>query len=148
MQNTDVFFIELAVSNKAKYVCDIVEVFYNSKIPVDIYCAQKKDAVLLNQLLWSWKQDSFIPHALVDEREDEPVVLHSGDISESGNGALVLFDSLDSEIFSKYKEVVDFAELYDKERLLASRARFKEIRDGGRYKIEFLKLGAFLQKQF
>ncbi len=148
MQNTEVFFIELAVSNKIKYICDIVEVFYNAQIPVDIYCTQKKDAVLVDQLLWSWKQDSFIPHALAGEKDGEPVVLHSAEIQESGNGALILFDPLDPEKFIDFKYVIDFAELYDQERLLASRKRFKAIRDGGQYKIEFLKLGAFLQKQF
>ncbi len=148
MQNTEVFFIELAVSNKVKYVCDIVEILYSTRIHVDIYCTQKKDTILVDQLLWSWKQDSFIPHAQAGEADAEPVILHSEEITENGNGALILFDPLDPEKFSDFKFVVDFAELYDKERLLASRKRFKEIRDGGQYKIEFLKLGAFLQKQF
>ena len=148
MQNTEVFFIELSVSNKVKYVCDIVEVFYSANVHVDIYCAQKKETVMLDQLLWSWKQDSFIPHAQAEERDDEPVILHSAEISGNGNGALIVFDPVDSNLFSDFKYVIDFAELYDKERLQASRKRYKEIRDGGRYKIEFLKLGAFLQKQF
>ena len=148
MQNTEVFFIELAVSNKVKYICDIVEVFYNAEIPVDIYCTQKKDAVFLDQLLWSWKQDSFIPHALADDRDDEPVVLHFSEIPKGANGALILFDPIESNLFSKFSYVIDFAELYDSQRLLASRKRFKEIRDGGQHKIEFLKLGAFLQKRF
>ncbi len=147
MQNTEVYFIELAVSNKVKYICDIVEILYSAKIHVDIYCVQKKDAVLVDQLLWSWKQDSFIPHAQAGEEDGEPVILHSVEIPENGSGALILFDPLGPEKFSDFKYVIDFAELYDKERLLASRKRFKAIRDGGHYKIEFLKLGAFLQKQ-
>ncbi len=148
MHNTEVFFIELAVSNKVKYICDIAEVFYSAKVHTDIYCGQKKDAVVLDQLLWSWKQDSFIPHALAADWDDEPVVLHYSELSGGGNGTLILFDPVDSNRLSDFKYIIDFAELYDNDRLLASRKRFKEIRDGGQHKIEFLKLGAFLQKQF
>jgi len=143
-----IFFIELAVSNKAKYVCDIAELLFNKNQQIHIYTEQLKDANLLDQLLWTWKQDSFIPHTRYHEANDEAVLIYTGRELCDKSDALILFDPVDSQDFVNYKYIIDFAETYDKKRLQASRLRFKEARDSSLYEIEFLKLGAFLRKDF
>ena len=148
MLNSRIFFIELAVANKAKYVCDIVELLYNKNQQIRIYTEQLKDANLLDQLLWTWKQDSFIPHTRLTEANEEAVLICSANEVCDKSDALILFDPVDSQFFSNYKYIIDFAETYDQQRLQASRLRFKKARDSGQYEIEFLKLGAFLRKDF
>ena len=58
--------------------------------------------------------------------------------------ALVQFDPLPLEKLAAYKLVVDFAEVYDKTRLLKSRERYRQIRDNDSFELSYLKLGEFL----
>ena len=75
MKQSKVFFIELAVSNKPKYTCDIVDLLFGQGKRVNIYTANDKEANFIDQLLWTFKQDSFIPHARSESAEDERVII-------------------------------------------------------------------------
>lgn len=143
-----VFFIELTVSNKHKYICDITEILLGQGKRVNIFTANEKDANLIDQLLWTFRQDSFIPHARSESAEDEPVVIYSSPEIERNADTLVLFDPIEHHKINGYQYIIDFAELYDEKRLQASRQRFKEFRDDENFRVEFLKLGAFLRKNF
>ena len=148
MQDTQVYFIELAIANKAKCVCDLTERFYNSKKSVCIYVKSSKEATQIDQLLWNWKQDSFIPHAIISEQDNEPVIISNDQRGWPYKDVLILFDPTDPKTFSEYDYIVDFAEIYDAQKLQDSRKRYKEVRDLDKYKLEFIKLGAFLNLKF
>jgi len=147
MAKGKVYFIELAVAQKEKYVCDIVEKLYLLHKKVHVFTALPKTAAHLDQLLWSWKQDSFIPHGILRESEEETVTILNGQAPDEAADALILFDPQEEAHISSYHLIVDFAELYDKQRLAASRQRYKAVRDSGKYEVYFLKLGAFLQQE-
>lgn len=142
-----VLFIELAISNKVRKVCDIVEKLFNDGKKVNIYFNNLNDAKTVDRQLWIWKPEPFIPHKIFNfETQDsiEPVLLFTrSDITEKAD-VLLLFDPLPIEFFESYSLVIDFAELYDTQKLQESRQRFKVVRDTGRYELEFIKLGAFL----
>ena len=148
MQESQVYFIELAIANKAKFVCDITEHFYNSNKTVCIYANSTKDATQIDQLLWTWKQDSFVPHAMTSAQNNEPIVIDTGQQSIPEKDVLILFDPLDPKVFSNYAYIIDFAEIYDTQKLQASRKRYKDARNLEQYKLEFIKLGAFLNLKF
>lgn len=147
MDKVQVYFVELAVPQKARYVCDIVEKFYRDGQKVAIFTKEKKDALQLDQQLWVWKPESFIPHRMVDEQaasDEEPVLITSSPDNLPQAEALIQFDPIPAERMSGFKYVIDFAETYRKDKLHASRERFKQIRDAGKYELEFVKLGSFL----
>ncbi len=145
MAKPTVYFIELTVAQKPKYICEITEKFFNLGRQVHIFTNDKKEARFLDQLLWTWKQDSFIPHGLAEENEEpEAVQICTGTLPSDGAEALILYDPLSPEAFASYSVIVDFAETYDKQKLNAGRTRYKQIRDLNQFEISFLKLGAFL----
>ena len=146
MKKGRVFFIELAVSNKPKYTCDITDNLFGHGKRVNIFIANEKDANFIDQLLWTFRQDSFIPHARSESAEDEPVVIYSKPDIDRSADALILFDPINRDKINGHEIIIDFAEVYDKERLQASRQRYKEFRDDEKFEVEFLKLGAFLRK--
>lgn len=148
---TSVFFIELSISNKIRYVCDIVEKFYNQNLTVHIFTKDKQSAHLVDQQLWSWKPNSFVPHKQVSEEAqdaDEPVLISSSGEWPQPAQALVLFDPLPADVFLDYDYVVDFAETYDQSKVAESRKRFRLVRDMDGLNLEYIQLGAFLNKTF
>jgi DNA polymerase-3 subunit chi len=145
MAKPTVYFIELAVAQKPKYICEITEKLFNLGKQIHIFANEKKDGRFLDQLLWTWKQDSFIPHGLAEENEEpEAVQICTGALPATGAEALILNDPLLPDAYAPYSFIIDFAETYDKQKLNASRARFKQIRDSNQFTVDFLKLGAFL----
>ncbi len=146
---TQVIFIELAVAKKTQYVCDIIEKFYGDTLSVHVFVKDNPDAHRLDQQLWSWKPDTFIPHVRVQTPQadaEEQIQIVSEPSSASNAQALILFDPLPPEVFNNYRFVIDFAETYDARRLQDSRRRFKTLLDEGKRKPEFMKLGAFLSR--
>jgi len=145
---TNVFFIELPTSNKLKFVCDVTELFYNQHHSLVIYAHDPKSVTQIDQLLWTWKQDSFIPHSRSAQQDTTPVTIYASGEDLADTDVLIQFDPIQPDELSRFRYVIDFAELYDKNRLSDSRRRFKELRNSDNYEIEFLKLGAFLNKKF
>lgn len=149
MDKTKVIFIDLAISNKQKYVCDIVEKLFNDDKKTAVYVKDSKDADTLDRLLWVWKQDTFIPHIIaeemIEELEDPVVIIKNKDILPKTE-ALVLFDPLPIDYFDLYKIVIDFAEVYSPQKTKESRTRYKQVRDADNYDLKFIKLGEFLKQ--
>ena len=149
MDKTKVIFIDLTISNKQKYVCDIVEKLFNDDKNTAVYVKDSKDADMLDRLLWVWKQDTFIPHIIaeemIEELEDPVVIIKNKEILPKTE-ALVLFDPLPIDYFDLYKIVIDFAEVYSPQKTKESRTRYKQARDADNYDLKFIKLGEFLKQ--
>jgi len=142
-----VTFLELKVANKDKVACDILEKLFINGRRIIVYASESKHTHLLDNLLWTWKQDSFIPHAVMDDSAEdpiEPVLLTSNMPSGNETDVLVLYDPLHADLLAEYKTVIDFAEVYHQEKLLESRKRYKTLRDDKRFELHFAPLGAFL----
>lgn len=141
-----VSFIKLSVNNKMRSVCDLVEKCFMNNEQVIVQVADRAQGMELDKLLWTWKQNSFIPHAMLNSEisgQEEPVLI-TDDLKKRPSGQrLILVDAtLDTDI-SQFAEVIDFAEIYDKARLESSRLRYKKYRDSG-YAMRDMLLGEFL----
>lgn len=150
MQKIKVYFIDLSISNKTRHTCDIVEKLYEQGFSVTVFTKDSSQKHTLDRMLWTWKQESFIPHTTEidpDSDTDEAVLLTEQEDLPVRTDAVVLYDPLPPEKLHKYQLVVDFAEVYDKARLQKSRQRFKQLRDIGEFELEYLKLGEFLGKE-
>jgi len=145
--NSNIFFIELNVQNKFRHTCDIIENFYEKHIPTTVYVSDNKNASNLDRQLWTWKQESFIPHIILNSHansSDESIIITSNETFPAVTEALILFDPYFSDKFNQYKYIIDFAEVYHPDKLKLSRERYKKLKNLGQYNLEFLKLGAFL----
>ena len=143
---THLTFIVLNSAIKSRIVCDLTEKIFLENEKLVIYARQEAECQKLDSLLWTWKQQSFIPHAcaeILTEMLPEPVVLTSRIEKPAGYTALLLVDPLPVEIVSQFPKVIDFAEKYDAESLVLSRKRYKEYRDGN-FSIETLQPGEYL----
>lgn len=141
-------FLELSIANKAKYICDICDGLYKKGKTVTIFVKEKSDLAKLDDRLWTWKQESFLPHIIhVDDRTvAEPILLSNNMEQLPPADFLILHDPLAVNMIGAYGNIIDFAETYHPERLLQSRLRYKTYRDEG-FELEFLPLGAFLSRK-
>jgi len=148
MKKPLVIFIELKIASKNRCICDIVEKLYENNITITIYTEDNKNANQLDDLLWTWKQDSFIPHVIAGSGNDlnDVTILFSSE-SMPETQAIVLTDPLPAEKLISYDMIIDFAEIYHSDKKQASRNRYKELRDSGKFDLYFMQLGAFLAKQ-
>lgn len=147
MVQSKIFFIELNVQNKFRHACDIIENFYDKKITATVFVKDNKNASNLDRQLWTWKQESFIPHIVLSDntkQPDETIIITTSEFLPIATDALIFFDPLQSAPLDQYRYIIDFAEIYHPEKLKLSRERYKKLKDLERYNLEFNKLGAFL----
>ena len=60
--------------SRLRFICRITEKAMRAKNHVFINLTNEEDAHHLNQLLWTFSQGSFIPHALIDQEPATPPV--------------------------------------------------------------------------
>lgn len=58
--------------------CRLIEKAYSRNHRVFVYCENKDDAMLIDELLWTYKDDSFIPHNLQGEGPEPPPAVQIG----------------------------------------------------------------------
>lgn len=146
--STQIIFLTLSVANKLRIICDVIENEFSHGNKVVVVVPDENEGKNLDNMLWSWKQSSFIPHNFSDSLKDakkDPVII-STDISENiSYDTLILVNPVNLEICNYYKKVIDFAEKYNPTKLETDRKRYKLYRNK-KYKIEALNPGEFLHK--
>lgn len=115
---------------RERFACELVaKGVAHGVAHIHIQVDDPEQARRLDTLLWTFRKESFIPHALQAEAEDEPVVI--GDRPEARPGALLinLSSGLPSgwQAFGRVFEVVVQAP----EILQATRTHFRQYRDAG-----------------
>ena len=73
---TNIIFIVLNSSIKHRVVCDIAEKCYLTEKSAIINLESIDEGKKLDNLIWTWKQSSFIPHNYVEEltqKYQEPI---------------------------------------------------------------------------
>jgi DNA polymerase-3 subunit chi len=99
-------------------------------------CVQMKDAArreLLDQHLWTFREDSFLPHG-TDESDlaaSQPVLLTISD--DNANAATVRFivDGAEPPPVDAYERIVFMFDGYDQEQLEGARVQWKRLKGEG-----------------
>lgn len=131
---TRVEFVKLERPEKARLLCDLTEEYFLQGARVMVLVNDDNQGVTLDQFMWTWKKGAFIPHVYDNgtvECIDEPVVISTRE--ENSNGAVTLIAGRPCAIeFARlFREVIDFAELYDEQLREDSRSRFRAFREAG-----------------
>ncbi|MBK1734801.1 hypothetical protein CKO15_05755 [Halorhodospira abdelmalekii] len=76
MTEIDFYIIDQAgASAREQLACRIAEKAYERGLRVLLLTADDEQSARLDRLLWTFRQGSFIPHAVQPEREGEPVTI-------------------------------------------------------------------------
>lgn len=74
------FYVFEKVDNRQIYVslCHLIEKWYDKQLRVAIVCSTRETLNSLDQLLWTFKDQSFIPHSNAAEKTPSAVLLCQG----------------------------------------------------------------------
>lgn len=114
------------------FACRLIEKAYQRGHRIYIHCNNQTDAERLDELLWTYKDDSFIPHNLQGEGPEPPPPVQIGFEKEPRGFNDVLINLADSipPFFSRFKRVIELVAA-DEEAKLISRNHYRDYRNKG-----------------
>jgi len=143
MTRVDFYLLETSTNQaRENFACRLIEKVQNQGHNIFVQTQSTQLAGELDNLLWSLKPESFIPHALADSEVALNCSVVIGDVNRSvtdesiKNDVLINFDSDVPNSFSQYNRVVEIINTKDNDGLVTQgRARYKFYQDRG-YKME------------
>jgi len=120
---------------RLKLACRLAEKAVDQDHEVLINTESEADSTLLNDLLWTFSQGSFLPHRLLagpaDTDDGEPVLIGNGREPLAGSWDLLINLAPEvPEFFSRFNRVAELVGA-DEEDKAAGRERFRYYRDRG-----------------
>ena len=112
--------------------CRLIEKAYYKGHRIFVWCNDQHEAELLDELLWTFRDDSFIPHNLQGEGPEPAPPVHIGyDKEPRGfNDILINFASEIPSFYPKFKRIIEVVSGVDADKE-QSRTHYKEYRAKG-----------------
>lgn len=123
---------ENARSNRFQLACKLTDKAYKAGNRVCIYIASEKELGQIDELLWTFSEQSFIPHDHPQQHKDSetPVLLTTSlDNTEEHDILINLTDEI-PPCFSQFERLLEPVDPNEKNRM-ASRERYRYYRDCG-----------------
>ncbi|MFT5580294.1 MAG: DNA polymerase-3 subunit chi [Paraglaciecola psychrophila] len=131
MTNIDFYILpDEAVQQRYLFACRLVEKAFRLGHHIYIHGDQPQQIEIIDQLLWSYKSSSFIPHSAEQTAGDSQVLLGCGDGENTHNDLLVNLSSTVPEFFSRFKRVSEIV-IKDPAVTASTRENYRFYRDRG-----------------
>lgn len=119
-------------NGRALLACRLADKAHGLGHTVYILAASEAQAAALDDLLWTFRQDSFIPHERypLAGGETSPVLIGTASPLEPNPQVLINCTDLLPDGFERYERVVELVDQHP-EVLAKSRERFKQYRERG-----------------
>jgi DNA polymerase-3 subunit chi len=133
MARVDFYVLQRADERSRQLLaCRLAEKAYRLDHTVYLHTSTRADAMKLDELLWTYRDGSFVPHALADESDSTPSPITIGCDTEIGETRDVLINLCDEipSFADRFERVAELVTADDECRRL-SRKRFVEYRDKG-----------------
>ena len=133
MPNVTFYLLIAEKYNAEQFACRLVDNAWRQGHVIHLHLRDEQHCSTMDQLLWQWREDSFIPHSIAGtttEHADSPVTLgyRSPGLTHSQLVINLADDSPDFlHRFSRICEIVT----QTPERLALSREKFKHYRQAG-----------------
>jgi DNA polymerase III subunit chi len=128
------FYLLESDQNQARWLvaCRLLEKAYARGHRVYVFCNHQQDAELLDELLWTFKEDSFIPHNLQGEGPEPPppIQIGYGNEPRGFNDILLNLTNRIPPFYAKFRRVMELVANIEAEKEL-SRANYREYRAKG-----------------
>ena len=131
---TEVIFVEATASRMEIRACEIAEKSYAQGDRIQIIAIDEEQAVRLDDLLWTYRPENFVPHTLwkgMDSEPDQPVIITTLKEPLPGITSLLTMDYCPVNIVKQFAKVIHVVVVDDQERLEASRRYWTLLKDAG-----------------
>lgn len=112
------------------YACRLAHKAWSKGHRVYLHCADMAQAEGVDELLWSFKPDAFLPHALHADQPNEAIVCGAGDDPDPHHDLLINLAHTTPGFFSRFTRLAEIVVEHDDVRVPA-RERFRFYRDRG-----------------
>lgn len=114
------------------FACRLLEKAYLRGHQVFVYCQNEQDAERLDELLWTFKEDSFIPHHLQGEGPEPPPPVQIGHDQEPRGFREILLNLSDSipSFYGRFRRVIEIVPEEESAKDI-SRLHYREYRAKG-----------------
>lgn len=127
-------FVRLRKPERARHLFELAFEFYSAGHRVLILVADDDQGIKLDHFLWTWKRDSFLPHAFDNgavECLGEPIVIAAAERNANASRVVILGRPSALNFLRQFDIVIDFAETYDDDLAAASRKRYRAYQEAG-----------------
>ena len=116
--------------------CKLIDKVYRLEHKVYVHTKSQDDARRLDDLLWTFRPGSFVPHAVFTpgKSQPEPVIIGYPDHTPQSHDVLLNLSTDVPLFFSQFERVAEIVESNEEARSIA-RNRFKFYKDRG-YQLE------------
>lgn len=98
------------------FCCALIEKLYSKKHIVYVHCQQAHEASQFNELLWTFKEESFVPHCMVGEYDIEDCPIQIGfNCPPSTFQDVVIFLGVIPQVPEFYQQFARVVEIVDAE---------------------------------
>jgi DNA polymerase-3 subunit chi len=130
---TEIGFYHLRASPLDRALPQLLEKAYAGGHRIVVLAGSGERVEHLNGLLWTYSDDSFLPHGAAKDGnpEQQPIWLTVNDENPNQASMLVLIDGAVSSKLADYKRVCDMFDGNDEAALAAARVRWKAAKEAG-----------------
>ena len=122
------------------FSCRLIEKAWRQGHRVYVHVRTDDEATELDNLLWTFRPDRFIPHDVIELTPDGPVHIGCGEDPRSHNDVMVNLSGEVPEFFSRFTRVAEVVPL-DEDRREQARTNYRFYRDRG-YPLQYHSLGS------
>ncbi|MCA9518231.1 MAG: DNA polymerase III subunit chi [Myxococcales bacterium] len=130
-----VHFYDLPPDKQWGLVYKLADAAWRRETHVLIHCGDEGEARALDDFLWTFVEDAFVPHErLAGEGLEDPdarVVIVAAEVAPIAQAVLIQLAPVSVAFAREFETVIDFVDHRDDARLAASRGRFKAWREAG-----------------
>ena len=132
------FYILGEANDRARHVtaCRLSEKAFRQQLPVHIHTESSAEAHTLDDLLWTFRGGSFLPHKVIDsgagepEARNPPITIGYGSAPSLDEGVLINLASAVPDFFSRFERVIEVVDA-GSERRQSGRDRYRFYKDRG-----------------
>ena len=134
MTRIDFYVLKDARPNaRLGFVCRLVEKIYKQGLEILIHADDERQSALLDDLLWTWRQGSFIPHERLQASKPPatPVMIsHDPALEAPSHQVLINLASEVPMFFSQFERVAEVVDP-DEQTRQSARQRYRFYQDRG-----------------
>jgi DNA polymerase-3 subunit chi len=131
---TEVLFVEVTTSRLELRACEIAEEIYGRGETLQILASDPTQASRLDDLLWAFRPDSFIPHGMLEPNGSNPglpVVISTREHTVPGIRHLLMLEFSSPEFLRSFTQAIHLVVVDNRERREASRKYWVQLRNAG-----------------
>ncbi|HEY5733157.1 MAG TPA: DNA polymerase III subunit chi [Gammaproteobacteria bacterium] len=121
------------LNTRLEFVCRLTEKIYSKGHRILLHTDDARQAEMIDDLLWTWKQGSFIPHEIQSDANsaDSPIVInHMPDLKTDMHDVLINVAREIPLFFSQFERVTEIVD-QDEETRQVARQRYRFYQDRG-----------------